>query len=83
MFRKTLGSVSRIFEALLIGVIRFYQYCFSPFTLGCCRFEPCCSKYALVALKRFGLIRGLGLSVKRILKCHPCHPGGDDPVPLI
>jgi hypothetical protein len=46
-----------------------------------CRFYPNCSDYALQALKRHGLIRGLGLTACRLLRCHPYHPGGFDPVP--
>jgi hypothetical protein len=46
-----------------------------------CRFYPSCSDYALQALERHGLIRGLGLTVWRLLRCHPYHPGGFDPVP--
>lgn len=66
--------------ALVLG-IRVYQYCVSPLMPPCCRFSPTCSEYAAVAIQRFGLIKGLWLSVRRLLKCQPFHPGGADPVP--
>jgi hypothetical protein len=45
-----------------------------------CRFEPTCSEYAGVAIGRYGVLKGVGLAVCRLLKCHPFHPGGADPV---
>jgi uncharacterized protein len=64
-----------------IALIRFYQKFISPITPPTCRFYPTCSHYGLEAFRRFGIIRGSYLTVKRILKCHPFHPGGFDPVP--
>ncbi|MCA9421591.1 MAG: membrane protein insertion efficiency factor YidD [Nitrospira sp.] len=58
-----------------------YQYGISPFMGICCRFEPTCSHYGLEAITKHGAIKGLVLMVCRILKCHPFHPGGLDPVP--
>jgi putative membrane protein insertion efficiency factor len=66
---------------LLIVLIRVYQQTFSIFLGPACRFTPTCSSYALLAIQRFGIIRGIGLAARRILKCHPLHPGGYDPVP--
>lgn len=66
---------------LALGVIRFYQRCVSPFTPPACRFWPTCSNYAAVAVQRHGFWRGSWLAVRRLLKCHPFHPGGYDPVP--
>ncbi|MBN1673275.1 MAG: membrane protein insertion efficiency factor YidD [Kiritimatiellae bacterium] len=66
---------------LLIGLIRVYQVVLSPLFRGCCRFRPCCSSYCIEALRRFGALKGLYLGIRRILKCHPFHPGGVDPVP--
>jgi|GEM_PF-65104 len=66
---------------LALGLIRFYQCCVSPFTPPACRFWPTCSNYALVAVQRHGFWRGSWLAVRRLLKCHPFHPGGYDPVP--
>jgi putative membrane protein insertion efficiency factor len=68
-------------KSLLVGSIRFYQYFFSPWLGNQCRFHPTCSEYARQAIIRHGSVRGSWLSVKRLAKCHPWHPGGADPVP--
>lgn len=67
-------------KRVLVGVIRFYQIFISPLKGPTCRFYPTCSEYSIQALKKYGLIKGFWKSVKRILKCHPFHPGGHDPV---
>lgn len=67
-------------EKLILSFIVFYQRFISPLTAPSCRFYPSCSEYALQAIKRYGPWRGLWLSLRRILKCHPFHPGGYDPV---
>ena len=61
--------------------IRAYRYLISPWLPRCCRFEPTCSRYAMEAIRVHGVFRGCGLALLRILKCHPFHPGGPDPVP--
>ncbi|MBC5898276.1 membrane protein insertion efficiency factor YidD, partial [Bacillus pumilus] len=58
-----------------------YQKCISPLTPPSCRFYPTCSNYGLEAIKTHGALKGGWLTIKRILKCHPLHPGGIDPVP--
>jgi uncharacterized protein len=70
-----------MFKKILISVIRFYQVVISPIKPPSCRFYPTCSHYGLEAVQRFGALKGGWLTLKRILKCHPFHPGGVDPVP--
>lgn len=65
----------------LIGALRGYQAALGPWLGGRCRFVPSCSAYAIEAIRAHGAWRGLGLAVRRILRCHPLHPGGWDPVP--
>ncbi|MBU1168800.1 MAG: membrane protein insertion efficiency factor YidD [Proteobacteria bacterium] len=62
-------------------LIRIYQTFLSPLTGPSCRFYPTCSEYAYQAFERHGLLKGAYLSIRRIFKCHPFHPGGFDPVP--
>jgi len=65
----------------MIAFIRFYQIAISPLKPPSCRFYPTCSHYGLEAIERFGPIKGGYLTIKRLLKCHPFHPGGFDYVP--
>jgi putative membrane protein insertion efficiency factor len=66
---------------LALLLIRAYQLLISPLLPNCCRFVPSCSQYAAEAFATYGFVTGLGLSLKRFLRCHPFHPGGWDPVP--
>nr|WP_255285472.1 membrane protein insertion efficiency factor YidD [Priestia aryabhattai] len=66
---------------LLLLLIKGYQKGISPFLPARCRFYPTCSQYGVESIKRFGAVKGSYLTVKRILKCHPFHPGGIDEVP--
>ncbi|SDY61712.1 membrane protein insertion efficiency factor YidD [Bacillus sp. 166amftsu] len=68
-------------KQIFIGIIRFYQKFISPMTPPACRFYPTCSHYGLEAFQKHGAFKGFWLTLKRILKCHPFHPGGFDPVP--
>ena len=68
-------------KKILILLIRFYQKFISPMFPAKCRFYPTCSHYTLEAVKEHGAIKGTYLGIKRILKCHPFHEGGYDPVP--
>ena len=66
---------------IIIAAIRGYQRLISPLLGSRCRFWPSCSDYAVQALQRHGLWRGGGMSLLRLLRCAPWHPGGIDPVP--
>jgi len=67
--------------ALLLFLVRVYRAMISVLLPRACRFEPSCSAYAEEALTRHGALSALGLILRRILRCHPFHPGGYDPVP--
>ncbi|MDG4561359.1 MAG: membrane protein insertion efficiency factor YidD [Candidatus Competibacter sp.] len=68
-------------RAILIVLIRGYQLLLSPLLGNHCRFYPSCSQYACEAIERHGALRGGWLAIRRVLRCHPWHPGGVDPVP--
>ena len=68
-------------KKIFILLIRFYQVVISPIKPPTCRFYPTCSQYGLEAIQRYGAIKGGLMTIKRIAKCHPFHPGGVDPVP--
>lgn len=68
-------------RALILWAIKLYQWTLSPFLGGACRFYPSCSRYTAGCVERFGALEGVRLGALRILKCHPWHPGGFDPVP--
>lgn len=81
MIKKLINCIKTIFSKFFCFLIRIYQVCISPLFPKCCRFEPTCSNYALEAIRKYGPVKGLFLSIKRILKCNPFHEGGYDPVP--
>ena len=68
-------------KALLLLLIRGYQYALRPMLGANCRFHPSCSEYAREALERYGALKGTWLALRRIARCHPYHSGGFDPVP--
>ncbi len=66
---------------ILIGIFKFYKAAISPYLGDNCRYTPTCSEYAMEAVKRYGAIRGTGLAIKRLSRCHPLGGSGYDPVP--
>lgn len=70
-------------KAIAIVLIQLYRAVISPLFPPVCRFQPTCSQYAIEAIERFGAVKGSWLAVRRIARCHPLHPGGYDPVPLL
>jgi len=70
-----------VIRGALILLVRVYRLLVSPLLPPACRFHPSCSEYAVGALERHGALRGSWLAARRVLRCHPWHPGGFDPVP--
>jgi putative membrane protein insertion efficiency factor len=73
--------LGRILSYPFIGLIRFYQLFISPHLRPSCRYTPTCSEYSLQAFKKYGLVKGFYLSVKRIISCNPWGGSGYDPIP--
>jgi uncharacterized protein len=73
-------TAPRRFAVTLLG---FYRTAWSPIRPATCRYTPSCSAFAAEAIERFGLVRGGWLAVRRLLRCHPFHAGGHDPVPSL
>lgn len=83
MFNKItyiLKETNTLLVKLCICLIRFYQKYISPLTGPTCRFYPTCSQYSIEAFRKYGVFKGMYLTIKRVLKCHPFHPGGYDPL---
>jgi putative membrane protein insertion efficiency factor len=78
-----MGRIHEFAKEGLVILIRLYQIFLSNLLGPCCRFTPSCSSYALLSIQRFGIMGGGWLVMKRLIKCHPFHPGGYDPVPPI
>jgi uncharacterized protein len=70
----------RILENFFVLLVRLYQISISPCLGHCCRYYPTCSEYTIEAVRRYGPFKGVFLGVMRILRCHPLHTGGYDPV---
>ncbi len=68
-------------KAVALALIRLYQITLSPLFGTRCRFHPTCSVYAQEAIAKYGVLRGIYLGTRRLLRCHPFHAGGIDPVP--
>ena len=78
------SGVAGVLRQIVVAPIRFYRRVLSPLKPApSCRFHPTCSAYAQEAILSHGVLRGGWLSVRRVAKCHPWHPGGLDPVPAV
>ena len=75
-----LKEINRYLSKLLIYLVRFYQKFISPLKGPTCRFYPTCSQYSIEAIRKYGALKGIYLTIRRLLKCHPVHPGGYDPL---
>jgi len=73
--------VKYIPRKVLVALLRFYKRFLSPGLPPACRFIPTCSEYAMEAIEKHGALKGGYLTIRRLLRCHPFHPGGYDPVP--
>jgi uncharacterized protein len=68
-------------QRIFLGIIRFYQRFLSPLLGGNCRYYPTCSHYTYEAIEKYGVTKGGWMGLRRIMRCHPWHEGGYDPVP--
>lgn len=75
-----MGKISLWLQQIICLPIKLYQYLISPLIQPSCRYYPSCSNYALAAIKHYGIRKGLWMTVKRLLRCHPWSCGGYDPV---
>ena len=76
-----MAKIKQALQAIPVALIRGYQLGISPLLGPRCRFYPTCSDYAIQAIRLHGVVKGSALAAKRMVKCHPGHPGGIDPVP--
>lgn len=76
-----MSRITTIPRDTAILVLRGYKRFISPLLPPMCRFEPTCSVYAMQAIEKYGIMRGVWLGARRLLRCHPLNPGGWDPVP--
>lgn len=79
---KTLVTFMKaVMKQLVIILVKLYRLLISPLFPPCCIYTPTCSAYMIEAVEKYGVIKGVYLGVKRLLRCHPWHEGGYDPVP--
>lgn len=79
MMSPALNYATGLVGAVLIGLVRIYQFTLSPLLGPCCRFYPSCSQYFILAVRKYGPLTGPIKGIGRICRCHPWHPGGYDP----
>jgi putative membrane protein insertion efficiency factor len=77
--RNLLAAPAWVLSLFLIGGVRFYQACLRPILPSVCRFHPSCSEYFILAVRKYGPLRGGARGVWRICRCNPWNPGGYDP----
>lgn len=82
MLRQAIAATGFISQKILLSLLISYRYLVSPWLGNRCRFYPSCSLYSWQAINEYGVIKGIYLTIKRLLRCHPWHPGGYDPVLL-
>ncbi len=80
-WRQFTRGFKRLLALPFLLLVRVYQLCISPLIPPSCRYTPSCSQYSIEALKKYGAVKGLWLTVKRIARCHPWGGSGYDPVP--
>lgn len=81
MAQGRMAKAKDVPRTVALVLVRFYRSYVSPLFPPTCRYVPTCSEYAMIALQKYGFIKGSWLAIKRICRCHPWHPGGYDPVP--
>lgn len=81
MIKQYINKILKVLAFPFILLIKIYQIFISPLFPSSCRYTPTCSQYTLEALKKYGLLKGLWLGIKRISRCHPWGGSGYDPVP--
>ncbi len=81
IYQKFIQKTGRLLSNLLIIPVKIYQLIISPLLPPSCRYYPSCSQYTIQALQKHGPVKGMYLSIKRILSCNPFSKGGYDPVP--
>ena len=78
--KKAFRMTGRLLAGACIVMVRFYQLFLSPLKGPTCRFYPTCSQYSIQAFRKYGFLKGLWLTIRRVGRCHPFHPGGVDPL---
>lgn len=69
-----------LLKIVIINILKIYKYFLSPFLPQSCRFYPTCSVYSMEAIEKYGIFKGCYLTARRLIKCHPFHSGGYDPL---
>lgn len=81
LINKIIKTAAGIPAGISTALVKAYKMIISPYLPKSCRFYPSCSTYSIESFKRYGFIKGMFLTIERIMRCHPFNPGGFDPVP--